>query len=436
MADRPPRDVNWISDDTTGITVPGSAKQAVGWIVQKPPRQFFNWFWNRGSRWFHYLSGQSEEYIIIDSTNDNEKDYDTLAAYIADSPAANDKVLVKESQALTAQMTIPSGITLRLLDGIEFTRTTLEAVSVIKFGSDIIVEGVLNLVLSQTGTTAKAIEFDGDNVVGKIDVENASTGTLTTAYHINASKTGNIIDGFVNNSGAGSITNNFVDASTENSNLLILVDGSNGVLVNNSFADLFSDQTIAGTKTFPDKIIGSGGLETDNVPFKTKMLHIGPWDMDSATQKSVTHGLTGAHIRTVSATIREDTLFNTFDFNVLDTTETGARNIQWGSATVILSRAPGGPLDSVGFDRTEFNLDNAAAVDKGSGLVGIPITAHEFSSKDETVIAGTTNYDGTHKIVSETANEIVIEATFVSETFAGTETASWSRGWVFVEYEV
>jgi hypothetical protein len=224
MSDRPPRDVNWIPDDATGISVPSTTKQNAGWIVEKVPLEFLNWLWNRCSRWFHYLSGQSQEFIVIDSTNTNEKDYDTLAAYIADSPAAGDKVLVKETQALTAQMIIPAGITLRILGGITFTRSTLEANSVIKFDSGVIIEGVLNLVLSHTGTTAKAIEFDGDDVSGKINVENSSTGALTTAYHINASKTGNALKGFVKNTGGGAVTNIGVDLSTEDSNLLQIID--------------------------------------------------------------------------------------------------------------------------------------------------------------------------------------------------------------------
>ena len=83
----------------------------------------------------------------------------------------------------------------------------------------------------------------------------------------------------------------------------------------------------------------------------------------------------------------------------------------------------------------EYNLDNAGAVDKGSGLVGIPITAHTFIDNDITTIAGTTNYNGTYTIVSQTANEIVITATYVVETFTGAETASWSRGWITITYE-
>jgi hypothetical protein len=67
-------------------------------------------------------------------------------------------------------------------------------------------------------------------------------------------------------------------------------------------------------------------------------------------------------------------------------------------------------------------IDNAAAVDKGSGLVGIPVTSHAFTADFEVTIAGSTNYNNAYTIVSETANEIVITETYAAETFGGTET--------------
>jgi hypothetical protein len=82
---------------------------------------------------------------------------------------------------------------------------------------------------------------------------------------------------------------------------------------------------------------------------------------------------------------------------------------------------------------TRDTIDNAAAVDKGGGLVGIPVTGHAFFAGNEITIAGSTNYNGAEDIVSQTTNEIVITAPFVSETFAGTETiVSSIKGIIFV----
>ncbi len=77
----------------------------------------------------------------------------------------------------------------------------------------------------------------------------------------------------------------------------------------------------------------------------------------------------------------------------------------------------------VGVDDT---IDNAAAVDKGGtpNRVGIPITAHPFSAGDIVTIAGTTSYDGTFRIMSETTDEIVITSAYTAETFGGSETVT------------
>ena len=240
MAQRPPRDLDWVPDNSTGINVPSQTKQNAGWLVEKPARQFFNWMWNRLSRWVHYNSGQSQEWIVIDSANVNEKDYNSLAQYTDDSPSVGDKVLIKETQFLAVQLIIPSGITLRVLDGVAFARSTLEANSVIKFGSDIIIEGILDLVLSHTGTTAKAIEFDGDNIVGKINVENSSTGILTTAYHVNAAKSANNVNGVAQNSGGGTLTNVVVDDAAEDTNLLTIYDEPNDQIIRSLGSNTFS----------------------------------------------------------------------------------------------------------------------------------------------------------------------------------------------------
>lgn len=70
----------------------------------------------------------------------------------------------------------------------------------------------------------------------------------------------------------------------------------------------------------------------------------------------------------------------------------------------------------------DTTTDAAAAVDKGSGKVGIPITGHGFSTGQIIILSGTTNYDGTHLVDSTSStNEVVITDTYVAETFAGTE---------------
>jgi len=75
---------------------------------------------------------------------------------------------------------------------------------------------------------------------------------------------------------------------------------------------------------------------------------------------------------------------------------------------------------------TPQNLDNAAAVNKGGGLVGIPCTGHGYEDGETVQFYGTTNYSNAVYVLDDTtsANEMVITATYVAENFAGTETVT------------
>ncbi len=79
--------------------------------------------------------------------------------------------------------------------------------------------------------------------------------------------------------------------------------------------------------------------------------------------------------------------------------------------------------------QNENNINNAAAVDKGSGKVGIPVTTHGYTAGEAVKILSTINYDGYYIVQSgTTANEVVIVATYAAETFAGTETIHEAPG--------
>lgn len=89
-----------------------------------------------------------------------------------------------------------------------------------------------------------------------------------------------------------------------------------------------------------------------------------------------------------------------------------------------IGSASGGAIN---FQTTHDNvitdtIDAAPAVDKGGGLVGIPVTGHAFTTGKEITIAGSINYNNSYDIVSDTANEIVITETYNAETFGGSET--------------
>jgi hypothetical protein len=88
-----------------------------------------------------------------------------------------------------------------------------------------------------------------------------------------------------------------------------------------------------------------------------------------------------------------------------------------GSETIRLNKSTGH------FEGVTLTIDNAAAVDKGGGLVGIPLTGQPYSAGDQIEIRDTTNYDGTYSVdATSSTNEVVIAASYAVETFSGSET--------------
>lgn len=67
-------------------------------------------------------------------------------------------------------------------------------------------------------------------------------------------------------------------------------------------------------------------------------------------------------------------------------------------------------------------IDNAAAVNVGGGIVGIPVTGHAFVVGQYVALGGTTNYDGFYRVEAVSANQVNITAVYVAEAFAGAET--------------
>jgi hypothetical protein len=213
----------WVSDDgSTKIKEPTGSKKLSGWLKnEKPPFNYLNWLFNILSHWLNYHAGQAQYNIIIDSDSD-EADYSTLAAYIADSPAAGDRVLIKVDETLTATLSIPAGIELTQLKGKKFSVSTNFS-PIIQFGNNVKTKGDFRLENSDTGTIAKAFSLNGDdNHHDNLILENKSTGTITDAIYLESGAEGNCSKARSINSGAGSITNDLTDNSGNNENNVIV----------------------------------------------------------------------------------------------------------------------------------------------------------------------------------------------------------------------
>jgi len=65
-------------------------------------------------------------------------------------------------------------------------------------------------------------------------------------------------------------------------------------------------------------------------------------------------------------------------------------------------------------------INNAAAVNVGGGVVGIPVTGQTFVTGDSITISGTVNYNAVYTVlVSSTANQVNITAAYAAEIFDG-----------------
>ena len=65
-------------------------------------------------------------------------------------------------------------------------------------------------------------------------------------------------------------------------------------------------------------------------------------------------------------------------------------------------------------------IANSSAVDNGNGTVNLPCPGHELTPGQDVTIAGTTNYDGTYTLGSQSDPDfLTITATFVAEQMGG-----------------
>jgi hypothetical protein len=77
------------------------------------------------------------------------------------------------------------------------------------------------------------------------------------------------------------------------------------------------------------------------------------------------------------------------------------------------------------FEGTTKVLSASAATDKGSGKVGLPCGNHGYATGTSISVRGTVNYNAIFSVdATSSTNEIVVTASYVSETFTGNETVN------------
>lgn len=231
MAD-PTSKPNWTDGSPTKVVEPTPSKKNQGWIKEeKPPFQIFNWIFFNVGQWIDRFIGSKKYNVIVGGTEASERDYADMAAYIADSPSANDRLIVKTGETLSASMVIPDDIEIDIQKGVVFTTTTVFT-PVIEVGDRVKINGELNLTLNHaSGTIGTAVRFNGDGShVDEIsvDVINAGPGNLTNVAEIQSGKKANTFNAkYLKSAGGGATARIIKDSSGNNSNFGVVLDDPN-----------------------------------------------------------------------------------------------------------------------------------------------------------------------------------------------------------------
>lgn len=101
----------WATDPAAAIQNPGATKNALGWVAELPPHEFFNHWQNLVYQWVAYFD------VEVDAVAAQQNNYDAVVGVggtDADIPAAlarvgsKSKILVTGDQVLTAAVVVDS----------------------------------------------------------------------------------------------------------------------------------------------------------------------------------------------------------------------------------------------------------------------------------------------------------------------------------------
>jgi hypothetical protein len=164
------------------------------------------------------------DYDVIIAASDG--DYTSLSAYLADSPQANDRILVKVGETLTSTLLIATNqLEITIMPGVVFYPSSVSVTPLVKFtGSQVRVNGRFWLRNDTGGTLPNLLEIDNDyNHIPDLLIDEINSGSVVTdGVKINSSLRRNFITGRV----AGDITNPLVQSSPTGDNYVALLNSS------------------------------------------------------------------------------------------------------------------------------------------------------------------------------------------------------------------
>jgi len=122
----------------------------------------------------------------------------------------------------------------------------------------------------------------------------------------------------------------------------------------------YKDQQLSDTLFVSTAGVYSKGIKTDTTAFKTKVIEIGSWDMDTVGSKNVAHGISDyTKIRSINAIIRNDADTLLYPINTVGgSSGTEPQGNAWAvnnSGSVLLMKVVSGVFDNTSFNDSVIN---------------------------------------------------------------------------------
>lgn len=140
------------------------------------------------------------------------------------------------------------------------------------------------------------------------------------------------------------------------SSALVVVGATGNVLINTGIDDLINDFQVEGSGIFSGALTAEGGIKTDNVMTKTKVVEIGEWVTDTDHTISIPHGLTYTDIISTTVEIIDDSgnvypISGDIPFNGNASVLAGGWRLV--SSNYQLGRVTGGTFDGANYTGTQ-----------------------------------------------------------------------------------
>jgi hypothetical protein len=193
---KPSEKPEWASGMAAAITTPGGAKKALGWIVEKPPHQFFNWLSYWTYQWINYLEDTTDD-LITDLAAE------TAARVAADSTEATTRASADTTEATnratadTAILAKISGLFDAIVGSAGYCTHASIGAALAAFPTG---KARIYVVENQALNATVSISVDDIELIFKpgVVISNAGAGTAITTVGANTKIVGGKFTGFTN----------------------------------------------------------------------------------------------------------------------------------------------------------------------------------------------------------------------------------------------